>query len=113
MKTEENSIGLHTPGPWSWVVDEDELSDTRPILLGGNGVQVCDFGDSATYYPTSGNEPEAADMALIAAAPGLFDVAQGLVDLGIDELFLSESWPELAKVLANAKLAVEKIEGES
>ena len=113
MNEVKNSIGLHTRGPWAWVVDKDELSDTCPKLVGADGVNICDFGDSTTYYPSCGNEPNDADMALIAAAPDLLDVAKGLVDLGIDERFIAESWPELAKVLAGAKLATSKARGES
>lgn len=117
MKTGENSIGSHTPGPWIWVDGCD----------GAYLVPAAEYSKDPTYpscYAIASDgsacgeysqkiDPHGANATLIAAAPDLLYVAQGLVDLGIDERFIAESWPELAKVLAGAKLATSKARGES
>lgn len=113
----------HAPGPWHFHKNEKILYESvssvetltgadhyrKPYfaVVAADGAVIC---DNAQFYA---QEVDPLNMPLIAVAPDLFDVVQGLVDLGNDDRFLAESWPELAKVLADAKLAVDKIRGES
>lgn len=55
-----------TPGPWAWDGGEGEN-------LGGwrgqdDQLLLCWFGNVEQYYPTAGNEPNAADRTFIAHA---------------------------------------------
>lgn len=59
-----------TPGPWQFKYSEKYDTD-RGSFTGKDGMQVCWFGDSETYYPTDGTEPSREDIALISAAPEL------------------------------------------
>jgi hypothetical protein len=67
----------HTPGPWHWVPANKTTSDLAK-LVGENGMEVCNFGNDETYYPTEGMVPSAPDADLIAAAPALLDALEGL-----------------------------------
>lgn len=60
----------HTPGPWHWH-EATEGYDVGTIH-GPNNESVCWFGDSEQYYPTSGTPPKPADLALILAAPDMY-----------------------------------------
>ena len=67
----------HTRGPWRWVMQASGIGEASdddsdmPALVSVHGPMVCWFGNDETYYPTEGIHPNAADMALIAAAPVL------------------------------------------
>jgi len=74
----DKSEGL-TPGPWGFV-EEGNLRDMGSIV-GSNGETICWFGDSERYYPSEGEPPNDADLALILAAP---DMLRSLRD--------AESW---------------------
>lgn len=41
-------------------------------ISGPGGASVCSFGDDHQYYPSEGTPPEAADLALMLAAPTMF-----------------------------------------
>lgn len=73
----------HTPGPWIWL-EKSEWMD-MPSLASPSG-EVCNFGDSQTYYPTQGEPPNKADARLIATAPELLEALQALDDYMCDNL---------------------------
>ena len=60
-----------TPGPWKFEVRAK--GDDMGHFTGRDGAVGCSFGDSTTYYPTEGEPPNDADIALIEAAPDLLD----------------------------------------
>ncbi|MNP01590.1 hypothetical protein D3C76_934120 [compost metagenome] len=99
-------MSKHTPGPWAYWSGYNPYDKIEAqVTAEGGDIVIASYN----HLIAEGE----ANARLIAAAPDLLDVAQGLADLGIDERFLAESWPELAKVLADAKLAVDKVRGES
>lgn len=67
-----------TPGPWKWSESNGPSRD-MPVLHGAGGLEVMDFGDSETYYPTAGSPPDKADARLIAAAPDLYAALHDLL----------------------------------
>lgn len=101
----------YTKGPWVWVVDADELSDTLPILRGADESLVCDFGDSTTYYPSCGSWPNAANMALIAAAPDLLEALHALLPALMSKGAMMGKSDWLA--VNNANAAIAKARGEA
>lgn len=106
----------YTKGPWVWVVDADELSDTLPILRGADESLVCDFGDSTTYYPSCGSWPNAANMALIAAAPDLLEACETFVAVLGSKIRDGKDRPEYAEAFYQAEkkmyAAIKKARGE-
>jgi hypothetical protein len=56
-----------TQGPWEWEIAGEESLDMA-VLRGANNVRVCDFGVGDNHDPAEGTEPDAADMAFMAAA---------------------------------------------
>jgi hypothetical protein len=72
----ETPVMQHTPGPWQW--KDGEYPD-MPELVSPAG-SVCWFGNDEQYYPTCGEPPSGADMALIAAAPDLLAALRNFVD---------------------------------
>ncbi len=63
-----------SPAPWNWD-PHPEYKDCGAIV-DATGKEVCDFGNSEQYYPSCGNSPNAADLALMLAAPGLRDACE-------------------------------------
>lgn len=72
----------HTQGPWTLVRhmgydSQGNGEQSRPENLmgfvGGNGERIMWFGDSETYYPTDGTEPNEANARLISSAPDLLE----------------------------------------
>lgn len=98
-------------GPWKWKI-ADGYSEVMAILESTDGSQVCNFGNSETYYPTQGEEPSGADMSLIEAAPNLYDALvlarQEMIDSG-NWYAHDYGWPK-AKLAVDAALA--KARGE-
>lgn len=62
-------MNKHTPGPWRF--EQGSRHDDLKMLIGGNGEEICFFGNEERYEQTAGFEPEEADMHLITAAPDL------------------------------------------
>ena len=74
-------IAEATKGPYTWeppIKWPAEGDNGR--ILGANGETVCHFGDSTQYYPSEGDPPSDADLALwffaVNALPALLDVAE-------------------------------------
>jgi len=61
-----------TPGPWQFQVRASQENHMGEFI-GRDGAVVCSFGDGTTFYPTEGEPPNDADIALIEAAPDLLD----------------------------------------
>lgn len=57
-----------TPGPWWWRPGSG--ADVGSIA-GRGGIQICDFGNGETYYPTEGISPEGEDLECILSIPNL------------------------------------------
>lgn len=53
--------------PWTWIGANRVTLDVGSIRDGA-GWSVCDFGNSARYYPTQGTEPSDEDIRLITEA---------------------------------------------
>lgn len=98
----------HTKGPWAWVDPSvgDARSEECMILRGADQVVVCHFGDSTTYYPSCGLEPEASDMALIAAAPDLLAALEEFMAHG------EQAFGHDFGVMVKARAAIAKARGE-
>jgi hypothetical protein len=64
---------VRTPGPWGVVGANKAAWDDCSLIaiVGPDNALVCNFGDSTTYYPSEGVEPNKADLALIVASPDL------------------------------------------
>jgi len=60
-----------TKGKWYWSYGSDTQ---RASLLNEQGEEICNFGDSETYYPTEGVEPNDYDALLISKAPEMFEM---------------------------------------
>lgn len=48
-------------------------------IINEKGEEVCNFGDSTTYYPTEGIEPNKYDALLISKAPEMLEMLKWLV----------------------------------
>lgn len=64
----EKALTAATPGEWTWEQGSDP--EDMPHLM-SQGAEVCNFGDSANYYPTEGSPPSEADAAYIVACSPL------------------------------------------
>lgn len=64
----------HTPGPWKWVSDGDKL------IAAGIETPVIDSADyEGMWFANYGEHDEAANKALVAAAPTLLGLVEGMV----------------------------------
>lgn len=62
-------MNKHTPGPWRF--EQGVRHEDLKMLIGGNGEEICFFGNEDRFEQAAGFEPEEADMHLIAASPDL------------------------------------------
>jgi hypothetical protein len=65
-----------TKGKWYWSFG---ASNEMASLMSETGIEVCNFGDCTTYYPTEGVEPNDADALLISKAPEMFEMLKKIV----------------------------------
>lgn len=102
----------YTPGPWRWELPRDEWDDQLERLIGADGTEVCNFGNSETYYPITGDAPAAADRALIETAPDMAALLEKLASAerrhmaNEDELYPDEIMvlmDEVREILAKVK----------
>lgn len=82
-----------TKGPWRWLKNPiykkygerplEEYSGWSvcdlPKLVAAEGMEICNFGNDAQYYPTEGTPPKEADARLIAKAPELAELLREAV----------------------------------
>lgn len=69
-----------TKGPWHWEQPPREYG-RRPKarLVNADGVEICNFGDAADYYPEAGKEPNEYDKNLIKTSPRLYEALEAMV----------------------------------
>lgn len=97
------SIQKHTPGPWHWT----ENGRLEPVTARSRSIAVILNSDGCLVYrdaPDGWDDEQAANLALIAAAPELLAVAKGILT---DDML-----PLLpAEYVAKVRVAIAKAEG--
>lgn len=97
----------HTPGPWTWHdrANDRWTSEQDEGLIRSGSVDVCDFGNNDTYYNTAGVRPKDEDIALICAAPELYDACAAAEDYLAASPFpgAHEIYQQLHAALAKAR----------
>lgn len=91
----------HTPGPWRF--NQGTCHTDRGAIVGHNDDKVCDFGNSEQYYPTEGTEPDPADLALILAAPAMYEALKDLITVHDNPRFNKPNIPAARAALALAE----------
>lgn len=100
----------HTPGPWRWTesgrlgsVNTAEIRSIA-VILNSDGCLV--YRDAADGW----DDEQAANLALIAAAPELLEALQGVIDL-MENWHVLEGTPWMTKQFGDARRAIRKSEG--
>jgi hypothetical protein len=91
-------------------VPKEELPEDGVAILENLEDRICDFGFDTQYYPSEGTPPNAADRALIAAAPDLRKVVH---DLCVTFAYVPQEnlYDALRQLYDKARAALEKADG--
>ena len=112
-----------TPGPWEWLLYPG-VRDTREPILQAPHDNVCDFGDSETYYPSNGNAPNTDDMMFIAESRSLVPRLAAALREAVRQLGQStEAWlrehhgqdpiyEEKNRIIANQRELIGRLQAE-
>lgn len=104
------SAPKHTPGPWHWTesgrLEPVNMPESRNIavILNSDGCLV--YRDAAAGW----DDEQAANLALIAAAPDLLNALKGMLDL-MENWHPLEGTPRMTEQFGEGRKAIAKAEG--